>query len=109
MCLDLSVADLNRRQAIGPPADPRPLRADGRAGRPSRVPSLFAGAGFVVGVSAAKPATAYDRCLTEAGSTLAAVQLRDRRPTQPSVSSRAVSAPSSIKAAFGWPSTWCSS
>ena len=75
MRLDLSVGDLNRRQAIGPPADPRPLsELTAALSAFARAQSEAQAQGSSSGSSAAKPATAYDRCLTEAGSDLAAAQ-----------------------------------
>ena len=82
MRLDLRVADLNRRQAIGPPADPRPLseltaalsafarnqaQAQSSGGGQSGEASPSASAGAAAG-------TRYDRCLADAGSDLAAAQ-----------------------------------
>ncbi|HEV8151884.1 MAG TPA: hypothetical protein VGP78_03080 [Solirubrobacteraceae bacterium] len=83
MRLDLSVADLNRRQAIGPPADPRPLseltaalasfaRAQGQAQSSGGSPS--GGSGSSSASSGAASGTSYDRCLAEAGSDIAAAQ-----------------------------------
>jgi hypothetical protein len=75
MRLDLSVGDLNRRQAIGPPAEPRPLsELTSALSAFARAQSQAQAQGSSSGSSAAKPATAYDRCLTEAGSDLAAAQ-----------------------------------
>ena len=82
MRLDLSVADLNRRQAIGPPADPRPLSeltaALSSFARSQAQAQSSAGSG---GASSSPPASAgaasgsrYDRCLADAGSDLAAAQ-----------------------------------
>ena len=83
MRLDLSVADLNRRQAIGPPADPRPLseltaalasfaRAQGQAQSSGGTGS--SGSSSSSASSGAAAGTTYDRCLADAGSDLAAAQ-----------------------------------
>jgi hypothetical protein len=82
MRLDLSIADLNRRQAIGPPADPRPLAeltaalssfARSQAQAQSSGGSA-GGASSSPPASTAAPASSYDRCLADAGSDLAAAQ-----------------------------------
>ena len=115
MRLDLSVADLNRRQAIGPPADPRPLSEltaalSGFARSP--------GAGAVLGrerrrgprrrrppperaahaTTAAWPTPA----LTSPRRSAARRSSAARPGAAPSVSSRAVSALRSVMEAFGW-------
>jgi hypothetical protein len=81
MRLDLSVADLNRRQAIGPPADARPLseltaalasfaRSQGQA----QSSGGAGGSGSSSASSAADASSSYDRCLSDAGSDIAAAQ-----------------------------------
>jgi hypothetical protein len=86
---DLTVADLNGRQAIGPPADPRPLSELTAAlallvSRQAKAAGDGAGTGASGGAGASgaanssasgRPATSrYDACLADAGTDLAKVQ-----------------------------------
>lgn len=78
--LDLAVSQLNREQAIGPPANPRPISelTAGLAalGAQSAGGGATGGASSGGGAAAQAPAgaSAYDRCLVEAGSDLTAAQ-----------------------------------
>ncbi len=82
--LDLAVSQLNRPQAIGPPANPRPiseltaalaaLGARGAGGAAGGTPGDQTSPGGGDDVKLPEGASQYDRCLAGAGSDLSAAQ-----------------------------------